>query len=701
MMRRFRSGGISKWPILVWGVPGIGTPILGPLGGVAQIGRAVERAGATAFLLLALPVGGCGADVPDQGRPVTSGAVVRDSAGVTVVESRGADRPLSLVATRVAELVPPDSGLTAVPWGVVADPRAGLIHVADWTGARVVTFDADGSYLRTLGREGSGPGEFRSPAALALEADGTLVVWDVGRAVLSRWSPEGKPVGEERAPVEHWGPGFAVGSDALVTVTSARSSEAVLEQRLVRYSAGESTLLHTVPLEMVVMRLCGTMPAPRVLLPSVTWTSHGDTVFVLNGPAYRIDAHASGRLVSSFRRSVEAIRVTERSAVTAVESGPGPFSGFLRACGVDAEELLAAVGYEESVSPVMGLAVDPHGRLWIARTRDGLHPHAMDLLAASGEYLGTLDVPALPVGFPSGSTMLALRVEPTGLPTLLLYRLEGDGPDHRSAAATREFRDCPDCPLLVELPPGRYLMGAAEGEMPAARIPTMPDWKEAAAKPQVEVEIAYRLGMGKYEVTFEEFDRCVVAGGCSHRPDDHGWGRGDRPVIKISRDDAEEYVAWLSARTGHEYRLPSEAEWEYAARAGTATARWWGAEVDPAYAACEGCGTPWDKRAPAPVGSFPANPFGLHDMLSNVSEWVADCWHDTLDGMPTDGTARIETSPWWRAERCIRPVVRGGAYSFYPWTVWAGNRGYYWPGGPWTERDSESRGFRVARTLGG
>jgi formylglycine-generating enzyme required for sulfatase activity len=651
-----------------------------------------------ALVMLALLLAGCGSEVAETGRDAGAGVVVRDSAGVRVVESPDADRALPLVATRLAALAPPDSALTAVPWGVAADPVRGLVHVADWTGARVVTYDAAGVYLRTLGRAGSGPGEFRNPVALALEADGTLVVWDAGRSVLSRWSPDGESLGEERAPLDYWGPGFAVVPGGLMAVTSARSSGLVLEQRLVRHTADGTAVLHTIPLEMAIMNLCGSMPAPRVLSPSVWWTSRGDTVFVLNGPAYRIDAHVGGRLVSSFRRPIEPIRVTARVAVAAVESGPGPYAGFLRACGVTAAELVRAVGHEEAVSPVLGLAADPRGRVWIARTDDGLQPTAMDLLAPTGEYLGTLAVPALPVGFPSDTTFLALRIEPTGLPTVALYRLEGDAGPAGDVAA-RELRDCPGCPVLVELPPGRFLMGAAEGEMPAASIPTMPEWKEAAARPRVEVEISHSLAVGKYEVTFAEWDRCVDAGGCRHRPDDAGWGRGDRPVIMISRADAEEYVAWLSDRTGHVYRLPTEAEWEYAARAGTTTARWWGPDIEPAYAACDGCGTPWDKRSTAPVGSFPPNPFGLHDMLSNVSEWVADCWHDTLDGAPTDGSARIETSPWWRDGRCTRPAFRGGAYSYYPWTIWAGNRGYWWPGGPWTDRDSDSRGFRVARTL--
>jgi formylglycine-generating enzyme required for sulfatase activity len=219
-----------------------------------------------------------------------------------------------------------------------------------------------------------------------------------------------------------------------------------------------------------------------------------------------------------------------------------------------------------------------------------------------------------------------------------------------------------------------------------------------AEKPQVEVDIAYRFAIGKYEVTFAEWDRCVEAGGCSYEPEDEGWGRGDRPVIHIARTDALEYTEWLGELTGQPYRLPSEAEWEYSARAGTTTARYGGDEMGYGMAACDGCGSRWDKRSTTPVGSFPPNQFGIHDMLANASEWVADCWHENHEGNPSNGSARVETSPWWKAGACERPMKRGGTYSSYTWAVRAAWRNYYWPG-PWTERKSDSQGFRVARTL--
>ena len=128
------------------------------------------------------------------------------------------------------------------------------------------------------------------------------------------------------------------------------------------------------------------------------------------------------------------------------------------------------------------------------------------------------------------------------------------------------------------------------------------DW----SSPVHDVKIDSPFALGRHEVTFAEWDACVAAGGCSHTPEDEGWGRDDRPVINVSWEDAQQYVAWLSGVTGATYRLPSEAEWEYAARAGTTTRYFWGDEIGENRANCDGCGSEWDNRQTAPVGSFPA-----------------------------------------------------------------------------------------------
>src|SRR5262249_16038271 len=156
----------------------------------------------------------------------------------------------------------------------------------------------------------------------------------------------------------------------------------------------------------------------------------------------------------------------------------------------------------------------------------------------------------------------------------------------------------------------------------------------------------------------------LEAGACNHhRPNDEGWGRGTRPVINVSWFDATAYVKWLSAKTGQQYRLLTEAEWEYAARAGTSTAYFWGNQIGRNQANCEGCGSRWDNKQIAPVGSFPANAFGLHDMHGNVWQWVEDRYDDNYNDAPADGRT------WTSAENCISEntrVLRGGSWGYHP-----------------------------------
>jgi formylglycine-generating enzyme required for sulfatase activity len=224
------------------------------------------------------------------------------------------------------------------------------------------------------------------------------------------------------------------------------------------------------------------------------------------------------------------------------------------------------------------------------------------------------------------------------------------------------FRDCPECPEMVVVPAGSTRLASGRN-----------------------VTIATPFAVGKFEVTFAEWDACVAQGGCSHRPDDGGWGRGRQPVMNVSWDHAQQYVAWLSRKTGKSYRLLSEAEWEYAAQAGTGRE----AEATPGagQANCYGCGSRWDNKQTAPVGSFAANAFGLHDMLGNVWEWTADCWNDNHAGAAADGSARLSGD-------CSLRVLRGGSWGIIP----AGSRSAIRGRFP-TDIRGVSLGFRVARTL--
>ena len=232
-------------------------------------------------------------------------------------------------------------------------------------------------------------------------------------------------------------------------------------------------------------------------------------------------------------------------------------------------------------------------------------------------------------------------------------------------------------PEMVVIPAGRLRMGCVSGL-------DCFDYQ----KPVHEVVIPRAFALSVRELTFAQWDACAADGGCNgYRPSDEGWGRGDRPVITVSWYDAQEYAGWLSGQTGESYRLPSEAEWEYAARAGTATKYSWGNEIGVNRANCrrDNCGDQWEYTAP--VGSFAPNAFGLFDMHGNVWEWVEDCWNESYAGAPSDGGA-------WRSGDCSVRVLRGGSWLNYPGHLCAANRDWLTTGNRFY-----FVGFRVARTL--
>ena len=254
----------------------------------------------------------------------------------------------------------------------------------------------------------------------------------------------------------------------------------------------------------------------------------------------------------------------------------------------------------------------------------------------------------------------------------------------REKAPGRRFRDCEGCPELVVVAPGSFRMGSRSAEM----------GRSGHEGPVHRVTIGNTLAVGVYEVTFTEWDACRWDGGCSHNPRDRGWGRGKRPIVNVSWEDAQEYVAWLSRKTGERYRLLSESEWEYVARAGTTTPFHYGTTVSAEQANFDGRYTYGsgrkgrNRKRTEPVGSFPANAFGLHDVHGNVLEWVEDCWHESYAGAPTDGGA------WTSGGDCTRRVLRGGSWSYDPRAVRSAYRGRVASG-----FRGNDVGFRVARTL--
>jgi formylglycine-generating enzyme required for sulfatase activity len=231
------------------------------------------------------------------------------------------------------------------------------------------------------------------------------------------------------------------------------------------------------------------------------------------------------------------------------------------------------------------------------------------------------------------------------------------------------FKDCDLCPEMVVIPPGQFRMGDLHGGGMY--------WEN----PVHDVRIDYSFAVGKYEVTFAEWDACVSDGGCgNYHLIDWGWGRGDRPAINVSWDDARGYVAWLSRKTGREYRLLSESEWEYAARGGATTRYSWGNSIGSGNANCSGCGSQWDTVASSPAGSFRPNGFGLFDVHGNVWEWVEDCWRDDYSGSPP--------------RECRERVLRGGSLVSGPRNVRAAARSR-----EATDHRLVVNGLRVARTL--
>ena len=209
---------------------------------------------------------------------------------------------------------------------------------------------------------------------------------------------------------------------------------------------------------------------------------------------------------------------------------------------------------------------------------------------------------------------------------------------------------------MVAIPGGTFRMGDLNGgggdsERPVHSV-TVPDFK-----------------LGKFEVTFTQWDACVADGGCGgYTPDDAGWGRGNRPVINVYWDDIQGFIDWLNSKTGGNFRLPTEAEWEYASRAGSTTEYSWGNSIGSNRANCEGCGSRWDGDRTAPVGSFSANTWGLYDLHGNVWEWVQDCRNYGYVGAPTDGSA-------WTSGDCGQRVRRGGSWSNTPRGLRAAARG--------------------------
>jgi formylglycine-generating enzyme required for sulfatase activity len=271
--------------------------------------------------------------------------------------------------------------------------------------------------------------------------------------------------------------------------------------------------------------------------------------------------------------------------------------------------------------------------------------------------------PAAPTAAPTSPRVMT----PANGPLLAMPAV----PSHGGNSDAKRFQDCPTCPWMVRIPAGSFMMGQGS--------------HDAEAMPPHHVDI-HVFAIGQTPVTVAEWNACLAAKACTFLPrmrvsDD------STPVHNLSWDDVGQYVAWLSRTAGHPYRLPSEAEWEYAARGGTTTRYWWGDSVGMSLANCTDCGGVQNPYGPLPVDALSPNPFGLYDMLGGVAQWMADCWFPNYRGAPTNATPRD-------AKDCQKRVLRGGSFRLPHDEITVTYRGNY---------DAPVRyltnGFRVARDL--
>jgi formylglycine-generating enzyme required for sulfatase activity len=242
----------------------------------------------------------------------------------------------------------------------------------------------------------------------------------------------------------------------------------------------------------------------------------------------------------------------------------------------------------------------------------------------------------------------------------------------RAVAAGADIKDCAACPTLVSIPAGAFTLGN--------------NTSDPSEKPAHAVTVGAPFAIGRYEVSVQEWNACAAAGACPKIVQRPGTS-ANAPMRDVSWDDAQQYVKWLATTSGKPYRLPTEAEWELAARGGASTRYWWGEQMAQGKANCKECGKPWTEDAPANVGSSAANPYGLYDTSGSVWEWVADCWHNNYKGAPGDGRA-------WDEPDCRVRVIRGGSWREGASYMVASTRFKY----DASVRHSQN-GFRVARSL--
>jgi len=344
--------------------------------------------------------------------------------------------------------------------------------------------------------------------------------------------------------------------------------------------------------EIVSMRSRGIMPKDSSEQYELTfWDSIKNSNYASDYEAY-LKAYPNGRFAALAKARIERLQ--------AAASAPAP--------GV-APPAPPATSKPQAATPQPGHVVTPS------------QPTPEHQRAASA-MVGTPSPTPAPAPAPVATTPKAPDKSPANVPV------------------AGESKDCAACPVMITLPAGSFTMGSNSGDI--------------SERPPHRVTIGAPFAIGKYAVTVEQWNACVAANACPKLSSENGPDK-NVPARDLSWDDVQQYIKWLGKVTGKPYRLPTEAEWEYAARGGTATPYWWGEQMRKGNTNCKGCGDPWHEEKPENVGTFAANPYGLYDMGGNVWQWVSDCWHSSYKDAPADGHA-------WDANGCDMRVIRGGSW---------------------------------------
>ena len=342
--------------------------------------------------------------------------------------------------------------------------------------------------------------------------------------------------------------------------------------------------------------------------------------------------------------------------------------------------LLALTG-AQAQDGTLRIVTDPgDARIYVNGDRKGNSPtlpgHTFAIRLAEGEYLISAESEQ------NGQTWYGEKTVFVGGRTLQTVSLNLSA-DLSKMAAGDTFSEGQDLPTMVVIAAGSFIMGSPVNEQR----------RFDDEGPQKQITIQRAFALSQHEVTFRQWDACVAAGGCSHKPDDMGWSRGNRPVVDVSWDDVQEYIRWINSETDGGYDLPSEAQWEYAARAGTTTPFSTGPQISTDLANFNGEGVYNGSRKgifrgqTVAVGTFEPNPWGLYETHGNVWEWTKDCWTDDLRDKATDGAANSDGD-------CSGRILRGGSWRLKPQALRSAYR----------DRDAPSyrandKGFRLFKEL--